>query len=596
MKWLISSRLLSVPKREILERYIPATSHEFLLNINSRHIPALGVIWSSLLLDAPSAATWVDCLIKMESVHHLPSALFLLSCIGISAAFIWKFLIHPVYLCPLASVPAAHPLANVTPLWILWQRFRRREFEIVTAALKKFGPYVRLGPAELAMNSKSDMNDVYGVGRRNFDKHASYDAFITHGQRNIFTALSHEHAVPRRRIAPIYARKFVQANAHVRAILHTMIYQRMLPILNDASQSATQAIDILPMLQSYTIDFTVAFVFGLSRGTNFMLDATARDEWLEAYVLSYPADCMFWLQECAALTRFVQYLGLGDWLLPKGHDAARKFLDDWTLERMRQAEYVFQCNGESGSSFESGDFPILYDTIKAGFAKSAGLDDCFAPDAQQELELAIAARDTFGISFTYILYKISQDFSAQGELRKELISIESPVVDSDTRFVLPDSRKLTDLPLLNAVIHEGLRLRNNMPDAEPRLTPRGYHSSDIGSLRRLPPGIRVGAYFWTLHRDEAVFPNPETWDPSRWMGADDKNKNPNKYMYAFGHGSRGCVGQQLAMELMRYAIAAIYTNYRTSVADESEYPGDEGFVGGDCREKLFLRFEPIVSL
>lgn len=114
--------------------------------------------------------------------------------------------------------------------------------------------------------------------------------------------------------------------------------------------------------------------------------------------------------------------------------------------------------------------------------------------------------------------------------------------------MLPDSRELADLPFLNAVIHEGLRLRNNMPDAEPRLTPRGYHSSNIGSLHGLPPGIRVGAYFWALHRDEAVFPNPEAWDPSRWTGADDKNRNPNKYLYAFGHGSRGCVGQQLAME------------------------------------------------
>lgn len=121
----------------------------------------------------------------MESAHHLPSALCLLCYIGISAALIWKILIYPVCLSPLASIPAAHPLANVTPLWILWQRFRGREFEIVTSALKKFGPYVRLGPAELAMNSKSDMNDVYGVGRHNFDKHASYDAFITHGYATI---------------------------------------------------------------------------------------------------------------------------------------------------------------------------------------------------------------------------------------------------------------------------------------------------------------------------------------------------------------------------------------------------------------------------
>lgn len=158
------------------------------------------------------------------------------------------------------------------------------------------------------------------------------------------------------------------------------------------------------------------------------------------------------------------------------------------------------------------------------------------------------AKRLLGTSFTYILYKISQNSSAQDELRKELLSINSPVVDSNVQSVLPDAHELADLPFLNAVVHEGLRLRNNMPDAEPRLTPRGHHSSDIGSLRGLPPGIRVGAYFWALHRDEAVFPNPETWDPSRWMGADDKNRSPDKYLYAFGHGSRGCVGQQLAME------------------------------------------------
>lgn len=162
----------------------------------------------------------------------------------------------------------------------------------------------------------------------------------------------------------------------------------MLPIIKDAAQSATQAIDILPVLQSYTIDFTVAFVFGLSRGTNFMLDATARDEWLEAYVLSYPTDSMFWLQECASLTKFVQYLGLGDWLLPKGHDAARKFLDDWTLRRMRATEITLHDNGISDHEFESGDFPVLYDAVKSGLAKSAGLDECFTPDPQQELELA----------------------------------------------------------------------------------------------------------------------------------------------------------------------------------------------------------------
>ncbi|OAA72201.1 Cytochrome P450 [Cordyceps fumosorosea ARSEF 2679] len=407
--------------------------------------------------------------------------------------------------------------------------------------------------------------------------------------------------MPRRRVAPIYARKFVQTNAHVRAIMREMIHHRMLPLFQMTSQCATQAIDILPVLQSYTIDFTVAFVFGLSRGTNFMLNADARDEWLEAYTQSYPADSMFWLQECAAVTKFAQRLGLGGWLLPEGHEAARIFLDEWALGKMRQADYALSLNEGVESKFESGDFPILYDVVKAGLAKSADRDPCFTPDAQEELQLAsecfdhiVAARDTFGISFTYILYKISHHPSTQEELHKELLSINSPVLDTaSSDRVLPEAPELANLPLLNAVIHEGLRLRNNTPDAEPRLTPRREGGSRIGSLYALPAGIRVGAYGWSLHRDEAVFPDASAWDPRRWMGVDGKNSNPNRYLYAFGHGSRSCVGQQLAMELMRYAVAAIYTNYRTSVADEREYPGDDGFVGGDCREKLHIRFERI---
>lgn len=204
------------------------------------------------------------------------------------------------------------------------------------------------------------------------------------------------------------------------------------------------------------------------------------------------------------------------------------------------------------------------------------------------------------------MYKISQYPDAQEQLRKELSSIKSPATESAE--ALPDPRELADLPFLNAVIYEGLRLRNNLPESGPRVTP-GH--ADIGSLRGLPRGIRVGAYTWSLHHDETVFPRAETWDPSRWIEAGSKNQNLNKYMYTFGRGSRGCVGEQLAMErkcarllallsllttiVIRYAVAAIYTNYRTLVADESDYPGDEGFVGGDGREKLFLRFEPVAG-
>lgn len=167
-----------------------------------------------------------------------------------------------------------------------------------------------------------------------------------------------------------------------------MIYDRLLPLMQQVSQSRAKTIDILPILQSYTIDFTAAFVFGLSRGTNFMMDATARDIWLEAYIQSYPSDSMFWLQECPRVTKWLRAVGLGGLVLPPGHDAARQTLDDWTVEKLRLAENALYFNGNNQDTFEPGQFPTLYSTVKSGLAKSCGLDESFTPDSKQELELA----------------------------------------------------------------------------------------------------------------------------------------------------------------------------------------------------------------
>lgn len=102
---------------------------------------------------------------------------------GIAAvsALLFKLVIYPTIFSPLSKIPAAHPLASVTSLWIQWQRFRDREFQCISAAFTRKGPYVRLGPNEIAINSMEGVLSVYGVGSNNFDKHQSYEYFITHG-------------------------------------------------------------------------------------------------------------------------------------------------------------------------------------------------------------------------------------------------------------------------------------------------------------------------------------------------------------------------------------------------------------------------------
>lgn len=99
----------------------------------------------------------------------------------LASIVIWRYVVHPVFLSPLASIPAAHPLAHITSLWIQLQRFRGVEYQCVTDAFSTKGPYIRLGPYEVVVNDIDAVRAGWGVGSANFDKHASYKFFGTHG-------------------------------------------------------------------------------------------------------------------------------------------------------------------------------------------------------------------------------------------------------------------------------------------------------------------------------------------------------------------------------------------------------------------------------
>lgn len=119
---------------------------------------------------------------------------------------------------------------------------------------------------------------------------------------------------------------------------------------------------------------------------------------------------------------------------------------------------------------------------------------------------------------------------------------------TDSPSEIPDSQSLEQLPLLGAVIKECLRLRNTSPNSDPRVTP-AHSYCRIGKLENVPPGTRICSFGWCLHRNPDVFADPFTWDPKRWLekGRDDA-ATAKKWFFAFGAGSRNCIGQNLALE------------------------------------------------
>lgn len=66
---------------------------------------------------------------------------------------------------------------------------------------------------------------------------------------------------------------------------------------------------------------------------------------------------------------------------------------------------------------------------------------------------------------------------------------------------------------------------------------------------------------YVIHRDEAVFSEPDAFKPQRWSAG------PLPGMLAFGHGLHRCPGQYAGMAMISSAIKTLRTTYRVTAPD-----------------------------
>ena len=134
----------------------------------------------------------------------------------------------------------------------------------------------------------------------------------------------------------------------------------------------------------------------------------------------------------------------------------------------------------------------------------------------------VAGSDTTANTLTYLVWAVCRHPSVKQELLNELKDLPEGFQDAD----------LKNLPYLNQVINESLRLYGAAPSALPRVVPR--NGAELGGYW-LPEGTTVCTQAFTLHRDPSVFPDPEAFEPSRWA---DPTKAMQDAFMPFGLGSR----------------------------------------------------------
>ncbi|KAL5639922.1 hypothetical protein ACGC1H_006477 [Rhizoctonia solani] len=188
------------------------------------------------------------------------------------------------------------------------------------------------------------------------------------------------------------------------------------------------------------------------------------------------------------------------------------------------------------------------------------------------------AVDDFAKHLGMVLYMGGTDTSVSALVTFMLAMVRFPdiqvkaqqEIDAVTRGNrLPTLKDRSMMPYMERLISEVLRWQPVSPIGVPHVaakedTYRGY---------RIPKGTIVFGNLWAMSRDERVYPNPEMFDPDRYLD----NKVP--VLPGFGWGSRLCPGIHLADSALFIMISSILATFNISGSNNPDgtrlIPGTE---------------------
>ena len=151
--------------------------------------------------------------------------------------------------------------------------------------------------------------------------------------------------------------------------------------------------------------------------------------------------------------------------------------------------------------------------------------------------------------------------SIQDKLIEEINSVadENGDVEYDT---------LVKLPYIDAVLSETLR---KYPPAirNIRVASENYKLGDTGI--ELFKGQLVLIPVYAMHHDEQFYPDPERFDPTRFLPENRHSIVPYTYL-PFGVGPRNCIGMRFALLEAKLGLVKIIQKYKFVPTENTDVP------------------------
>uniref|UniRef100_A0A3B4FA60 Steroid 21-hydroxylase n=1 Tax=Pundamilia nyererei TaxID=303518 RepID=A0A3B4FA60_9CICH len=239
---------------------------------------------------------------------------------------------------------------------------------------------------------------------------------------------------------------------------------------------------------------------------------------------------------------------------------------DQLLTRKLQEHKLSRSDGEPRDLL---DALLKGQTGGQGQKSSEPKDDELTDD-----HVLMTAAETFGAgvettstTLLWILAYLLHHPEVQERVQKEL----DEHVGSERTVTISDRGQL---PYLNSVINEGMRIRPVSPVLIPHTA---MTNSSIGG-HIVSKGTRVLVNMWSIHHDPRHWDKPDLFKPERFLDHRGQQVTPSSFL-PFGAGPRVCVGKSLAILELFLFLSSLLQRMSFRVPHGAPLPNLQGRLG-----------------
>ncbi|XP_035672246.1 cytochrome P450 2D3-like isoform X3 [Branchiostoma floridae] len=181
--------------------------------------------------------------------------------------------------------------------------------------------------------------------------------------------------------------------------------------------------------------------------------------------------------------------------------------------------------------------------------------------------LFAAGTDTTATTLRWALLYLVMNPDVQGKVQEE--------IDESLGKQTPSILLREHLPYTEATIREAQRIRSIAPSSVPHETTAP--ATVLG--HQIPTGTFILPNLWSLHMDPKYWPDPERFDPTRFLDSDGQLRQGTESFLPFSTGPRRCLGEQLAKFELFLFFTSLMQQFTFKLPEGVPTPDTEGIFG-----------------